>query len=107
MPSLAMRSMFGVVYPINPLVKTLRFDCPMSSPQRIRMLGLLDLAIDRLLGLGGLPMKCRNVLVWQFTDRPPPRRVVSDRATVKCRAVIFFLRYEHEIQRNSGLRCGE
>src|SRR5262245_18440727 len=39
MPSLAIRSMFGVRYPISPFVKTLRFDCPMSSPQMTRMFG--------------------------------------------------------------------
>src|ERR1700745_2513808 len=37
-----MRSMLGVRYPIMPLEKTLKFDCPMSSPQMIRMLGFFS-----------------------------------------------------------------
>src|SRR5262245_3291362 len=41
MPSLAIRSMLGVRYPIIPFVKMLRFDCPMSSPQMTRMFGFL------------------------------------------------------------------
>src|SRR5262245_51844532 len=39
-PSLAMRSMFGVRYPMMPLLFMLTLNQPMSSPQMIRMLGL-------------------------------------------------------------------
>src|SRR5215471_12987837 len=44
-PSLAMRSMFGVRYPMIPLLLKLTLNQPMSSPQIIRMLGLSVFAI--------------------------------------------------------------
>ena len=39
-PSLAMRSMLGVRYPMMPLLFALMLNQPMSSPQMIRMFGL-------------------------------------------------------------------
>ncbi len=50
--------MLGVRYPIMPLEKTLRFDCPMSSPQMIRMFGLLVFAI-----VGSFPWCSRSTNV--------------------------------------------
>src|SRR5262249_24716288 len=44
-PSLAMRSMFGVRYPMIPLLFMLTLNHPMSSPQMMRMLGLSVLAM--------------------------------------------------------------
>src|SRR5262245_34610387 len=39
-PSLPMRSMFGVRYPMMPMLYALRLNQPISSPQMIRILGL-------------------------------------------------------------------
>ena len=47
-PSLAMRSMLGVRYPMMPLLFALILNQPISSPQMMRMLGFLA-AIDQSL----------------------------------------------------------
>src|SRR5262249_10201129 len=75
----AMRSMFGVRYPMSPSEYVLRFVIPMSSPQMMRMLGLSAIVVPSI----GAPRRdaaCVNRQPRHESVSPGPLRAPYGRA---------------------------